>query len=61
MENMKVEVKDNILTITVDLSKNLGASKSGKSLLIASTGGNMTVPHPTAHDIKLGLNCYRSL
>jgi ABC-type uncharacterized transport system YnjBCD ATPase subunit len=43
MKNLELEVKDSILTITVDLSKELGPSASGKSTLIASTGGAVTV------------------
>jgi hypothetical protein len=56
-ENTKIEVKGNILTVTIDLTKKLGRSKSGKSEIIATTGGNISVPnHP---EIKLGLNCYK--
>ena len=42
--------------IQVDLTQSLGASKSGKSELIASTGGNTLSP---GTDVKLGVNCYR--
>lgn len=56
MQNAEMTVKDNILTITIDLSKRNGLSKSGKSFSIASTEGNKKVP---GHDdIKIGLNCY---
>jgi hypothetical protein len=44
------------LYIELDLSESLGASKSGKSELVASTQGNRTIP---GTDVKLGINCYR--
>jgi hypothetical protein len=51
-----MEVNDNILTITVDLSKRYGPSKSGKTVTVATTSGNIAAPeHP---DIKIGLNVY---
>lgn len=43
LKNVTLEVDGNTLTITVDLSKELGPSASGKSTLIASTGGAVTV------------------
>jgi hypothetical protein len=46
----------NILTITVDLTKEFGPSSSGKTIIIASTEGNVTVPE---RDEKIGLNVYR--
>ena len=58
MQNVKITVKGDILTAEIDLSKKLGPSKSGKSINIATTGGNTTVE---GHEgVKLGLNCYRS-
>ncbi len=41
MKNMIMEVKDNKLTITIDLTKEQGMSKSGKSMVIATTSGNV--------------------
>ena len=37
MENVNIKIKNQVLTITIDLSKNLGPSKSGKSTIIASS------------------------
>ncbi|WFN37174.1 hypothetical protein L1994_01930 [Methanomicrobium antiquum] len=45
------------LVIKVDLSKDFGESKSGKSITIASTEGNISVPGDD--DIKIGLNIYK--
>ncbi len=50
-------VEENILTIRVDLAKEFGISKSGKSITIASTEGNVSVPGH--EEIKIGLNIYR--
>ena len=56
MKNVEMKVTGNILTITVDLSKRLGKSQSGKTEIVASTEGNLPVDgHP---EIKLGLNCF---
>ncbi len=57
MENIKLAVVREVLTIEIDLSINLGRSKTGKSEIIASTYGNISIPdHP---EIKLGLNLYK--
>ena len=37
MKNVEMSVEDNILTIHVDLSKDHGPSKSGKTTVIATT------------------------
>ena len=52
-----MSTEGNILTIKIDLSKEFGPSASGKTIIIASTGGNVTIPgHEEA---KVGLNVYR--
>ena len=56
MKNVQITVTANILTITVDLTKEFGPSSSGKTIIIASTEGNVTVPE---RDEKIGLNVYR--
>lgn len=57
MENVQLEVQGQQLVITVDLDQELGESISGKSVMIATTGGNISVPG--FEEIKLGLNVYR--
>jgi hypothetical protein len=47
--------KTQILTITIDLSKTFGRSKSGKTTIIASTEGNVAVE---GTEVILGLNAY---
>jgi hypothetical protein len=49
-------VEGDVLTIKVDLSKRFGKSSSGKSIIIASTEGNQSIP--SNDDIKIGLNIY---
>ncbi len=56
MKNVQMAVDGNILTIKVDLSKEFGPSSSGKTIIIASTEGNIAVPD---RDEKVGLNVYR--
>ena len=56
MKNVDMKVQGNILTIQVDLTKEFGPSSSGKTIIIASTEGNVTVPD---RDEKIGLNVYR--
>jgi hypothetical protein len=56
MKNVQMTVDKNILTITVDWSKDFGPSSSGKAIIIASTGGNVAIPD---REEKVGLNVYR--
>jgi hypothetical protein len=57
MKNVEMSLEGNILTIKVDLSKEFGPSASGKTIIIASTGGNVSIPEHA--DAKVGLNVYR--
>ena len=56
MKNVEMNVDGNILTIKVDLSKEYGPSSSGKTIIVASTEGNVSIPD---REEKLGLNVYR--
>jgi uncharacterized OB-fold protein len=56
MKNVEFSVKGNILTITVDLTKESGPSSSGKTIIIASTEGNLPLP---GRSEVMGLNVYR--
>lgn len=55
MKNVDIKIEGNTMTIKIDMTKNHGASKSGKSIVIASTEGNQ----PAAPGVFLGLNVYR--
>jgi hypothetical protein len=56
MKNVTMTVKNNKLTIEVDLSKEFGPSASGKTIIIASTEGNQQIEGSAA---VIGLNVYR--
>ena len=56
MENVTWEVKDNKLIIEIDLTKESGLSKSGKTITIASTRGNQKIE---GTDAVIGLNVYK--
>lgn len=57
MKNIKMENKANKLIVEINLGENFGRSKSGKSIIIASTEGNQSVPG--TENIKIGVNCYK--
>lgn len=59
MKNVDMQVKDGKLILTIDLSKQFGLSVSGKSRIIASTEGNVSVPG--REDVKVGLNIYQKV
>lgn len=56
MKNVEMNIEGTMLTIRVDLSKEFGPSSTGKTIIIASTEGNVTIPN--RHE-KVGLNVYR--
>lgn len=58
-KNVEFKVQGDKLIIMVDLTKTFGQSGSGKSMVIASTGGNVSVPGKEA--VKVGLNVYRPI
>ena len=58
MQNVKMTVNGTVLTIEVDLAQEIGLSATGKSMLIASTGGNAKVPG--FDDVKVGLNIFKA-
>ncbi len=57
MKNVEISVDGNILTIKVDLTKDFGPSTSGKTIIIASSEGNQSIPGKEA--VKIGLNVYK--
>ena len=57
MTNVSMKVDGDLLTICVNLKERHGRSKSGKTEIIATTGGNVSIPNDP--DIKIGLNIYQ--
>ena len=62
-DSIEMNVQDGILTLKIDTTKDIGPSASGKTIMIASSGGNkkINVGDETCGDdfIMLGLNLYR--
>lgn len=56
MKNVELTVEGTMLTIKVDLSQDFGPSSSGKTTIIASTEGNVSLPE---REEKIGLNIYK--
>lgn len=56
MRNVELSVEGDTLTVRVDLSKDFGPSKSGRTIIVASTLGNKGLP---GREEKIGLNIYR--
>ena len=57
MKNVKMTITGDHLLIDVDLSQGGDVSKSGKSIIIASSVGNKDVPG--APGVKIGMNIYK--
>ncbi|MBE0521767.1 MAG: hypothetical protein IBX39_05805 [Candidatus Methanoperedenaceae archaeon] len=57
MKNVDITIDGDLLTIKVDLSRDFGPSSSGKTIIIASSEGNQSLPG--REDIKIGLNVYK--
>jgi hypothetical protein len=55
VDNVEITTDDDFIVIRIDRHKRFGLSASGKTLVIASTRGNVRV---TADGIVLGLNAY---
>jgi hypothetical protein len=56
--SLRVYEEGELLHIVVDTSKELGPSASGKTTLIASSGGNATLDLENGRQVKLGFNLY---
>lgn len=58
MKNVELHIEKNILTIIVDLSQDLGPSKSGRNNIVATTEGNKTIP---GREERIGMTVYREI
>ena len=47
------------LLVEIDLTKEYGRSKSGKTITIATTRGNIKLQDDKGKEIVLGINCYK--
>jgi len=58
MKNVEMTMDDDkVLHIKIDTKKTFGPSKTGKTIIVASSGGNKLVPDED--NLWLGLNAYR--
>lgn len=56
-KNCEMKVVNDKLVITIDLAKEFGPSNTGKTVIVASSGGSIDIPgHPGK---KLGLNVFK--
>ena len=54
MKNVDIKMEKDTMVIRVDTKKDFGPSKSGKTIIIASTEGNKELD-----GVVIGLNVYR--
>jgi hypothetical protein len=60
MKNVSMKIEGKVLKIEINLDVPGMPSKTGKSVIIASTEGNKSLPgNITDQDFKIGLNVYR--
>ena len=57
MKNIEMTVEGNMLMIKVDLTKEFGPSSSGKTIIIGTTEGNVSIPG--REEAKVGVNVYK--
>ncbi|MEW6424993.1 MAG: hypothetical protein AB1523_09665 [Bacillota bacterium] len=57
MKNVEMTLEGDILTLKVNLKREFGPSASGKTIIIATTEGNVSVPGNES--VKVGLNVYK--
>jgi hypothetical protein len=58
MQNVEMKIVGSKLVIEVDLSKKSGPSKSGKTVMVASTQGNAQIPGHAGHFVGLNVFAY---
>ena len=54
--NVETEIEGDILTIKINLRREIGLSRSKKNILVATTSGNMKIKE----GVYLGLNVYKN-
>lgn len=57
-DNVTLTVEGGKLLIEIDGNKRLGQSKSGKTVTVASTRGNVQIGLPSGEVLYLGVNAY---
>ena len=58
MQNVEIEIRaDGSVAVVFDPAKRLGPSASGKTTIVATTGGNQKIVTP-AGEVTIGFNAY---
>lgn len=58
MSNLEIKTEGNNIIITIDTTKTQGPSRSGKSMIVATTSGNKKIETPNGV-VTLGINAYK--
>lgn len=58
-KNMKIEIKGGVLITKSDLTHEIGPSKSGKTIMIATSQGNTRITDDEGGIWILGFNLYK--
>jgi hypothetical protein len=59
INNLEYTVDSNgMLVFTIDPSKNLGLSATGKNTMMASSKGNQAIQLPDGRTVNVGINIY---
>ena len=57
MKNIKTHIDENILTIQIDLNKEYGPSKSGKTIIVGSTYGTTSIDNQS--NVKINITAFK--
>ena len=62
MRNIEMKLEGDSLLIQIDLSKEYGTSRSGRTIIVASTEGSVPIPFPDVPDgLSLNATLYKSI
>ena len=59
--NLQAAIDGDELLVKTNLKMTFGESKSGKSLQIATSNGNISLPFPEFADVRMGINIYKPI
>lgn len=59
MDNIDLKRNGDILTLEIDISKECGHSKSGRTVIVASSRGNIPLPGLGEYGFRLGVTLFK--
>jgi len=60
MKNVEMSLVDkHFLVLRIDLQKEFGLSRSGRTVIIGSTGGSVPLPYLDIGDVAINCTCYK--